>query len=899
MESVVLLPTTGNQINAVGKKQKGAGYSNFGGAVHTVSISVTNFIGRVYIEGSLETEPTESDWFNISLVNDLPYVEFPRIPSRPTGYVQGDTETLAYDFMGNYVWIRARLDRTYLNPPPVEAGTVGSIDQILLNFGALGGGAGFNKAEPGVTGPRGPAGFMGPTGTPGEATFTGATGPAGVQGPRGVTGPTGDTGYTGPQGIPGNATNTGATGSTGVTGAQGETGATGEQGIPGTATNTGATGPAGSLGTTGATGSTGASRTGATGATGADSTVPGPSGPPGATGAQGQTGADGVGLSGATGPTGVTGSAGATGVTGAQGTGVTGAPGTGVTGATGSQGFQGLTGATGQQGSFGGEAFEYIFDSSTVNSDPGAGKLRLDQTNFSIASALYIHSTDSNNVSIANFLATIDDSTSVIKGHFSVSSKANPADYALFAIVGSSAGGPAYYQVPCGWLSGSVSFLDGEDIIITFARTGDKGDPGSTGATGVTGALGPAGETGATGVAGSTGAQGQAGSTGSTGAQGGSGVTGATGSAGSAGSAGASGATGATGVTGATGNSGAVGATGATGQQGSFGGAAFDYTFDSSTVNSDPGLGRLRFNQVNISTASSLYINSIDDNSVSIANYLQTIDDSTSAIKGHFTVTDKLNPAVYALFAIIGTSSGGPSYFDVPCAWISGAVSLVNNENVIITFARTGDKGDAGPTGASGASGPVGATGATGNTGAASTVTGPVGNTGATGSAGVTGTTGSTGSGATGATGDTGATGPALTGPTGSASTVTGPTGASGSGPTGSTGATGLGIVYEFTISYNGSGAVNGVSSLPSGWSATFTSSTITVTHTVGKVPGGFYIWGQQSPSSTVYTVRGPNNIMNMSYDTLTAGQFILNNVTATNVGTVADGSARAVIVYT
>jgi len=417
MESVVLLPTTGNLINAVGKKQKGAGYSNFGGAVHTVSISVTNFIGRVYIEGSLETEPTESDWFNISLVNDLPYVEFPRIPSRPTGYVQGDTETLAYDFMGNYVWIRARLDRTYLNPPPVDAGTVGSIDQILLNFGALGGGVGFNKTEPGVTGPRGPAGFMGPTGTPGDATFTGATGPAGVQGPRGVTGVTGYTGYTGPQGIPGNATNTGATGSKGETGSQGATGATGEQGIPGTATNTGATGPAGQTGSS-ITGATGASITGAPGSTGAASMITGPIGAPGATGSMGPTGYTGAGSTG-------------------------------------------VTGATGQQG------------------------------------------------------------------------------------------------------------------------------------------------------------------------------------------------------------------------------------------------------------------------------------------------------------------------------------------------------------------------------------------------------------------------------------------------PEGS------GTAYEFLVSYNGSGAVNGVSGLPSGWSATFTSTSITVTHTVGKVPGGFYIWGQQSPSSTVYTVRGPNNIMNMSYDTLITNQFVLNNVTATNVGTVADGSARAVIVYT
>ena len=309
MESVVLLPTTGNQINAVGKKQKGAGYSNFGGAVHTVSISVTNFVGRIYVEGSLETDPSEGDWFSINLANDLPYVEYPRIPSRPTGFVQGDTGSLAFDFMGNYVWIRARLDRTYLNPPPVDVSTVGSVDQILLNYGALGGGLGFNQNQPGMTGPRGPAGAMGPTGADGIASNTGATGAAGVQGPRGATGVTGSmgpTGATGAQGIAGIDTNTGATGAQGVTG---PTGYLGPTGVPGTATNTGATGATGETGSTGALG------------------------PQVATGA---TGASITGATGDVGPQGPTGSVGATGATGAQGsTGVTGPSGASITGATG------------------------------------------------------------------------------------------------------------------------------------------------------------------------------------------------------------------------------------------------------------------------------------------------------------------------------------------------------------------------------------------------------------------------------------------------------------------------------------------------------------------------------------------------------------------------------------
>lgn len=172
MDSVVLLPTTGSNINLIGEKQKGAGYSNFAGASHTISITCNNFVGRIYVEASLEAVPQPQDWFAVPLESNLTYVQFPRIPSHPTGQIQGDTGTYAFTFYGNYVWVRARLDRTYLNPQPLDTSTVGSITQILMNYGAWG-----NQSSPyqGVTGPRGPAG---PQGMPG----TGATGATGAPG---------------------------------------------------------------------------------------------------------------------------------------------------------------------------------------------------------------------------------------------------------------------------------------------------------------------------------------------------------------------------------------------------------------------------------------------------------------------------------------------------------------------------------------------------------------------------------------------------------------------------------------------------------------------------------------------------------------------------------------------
>lgn len=298
MYSIILLETTSGQINVTGVKQRGAGYSNSIGNNHTISISLDSFVGRIYIEGSLAADPTADDWFTIPLGKGVPYLQYPMDPNKPTSGLLGDSGTFPYSFSGNFIWLRARVDRTYLNPPPVDPNLVGAVLRIYLNYGAIAPasntliGSGDGQGAQGPPGPQGPTGPGGSTGPAGIATNTGATGATGPTGPYGytgptgadsiVTGPTGPYGYTGPQGptgTPGTAVNTGATGSTGPAGSNGSAGPagpTGPTGIPGTATNTGATGPTGRQGVTGPTGV-------------------GPTGPKGNVGNQGPTGPSGYG----------------------------------------------------------------------------------------------------------------------------------------------------------------------------------------------------------------------------------------------------------------------------------------------------------------------------------------------------------------------------------------------------------------------------------------------------------------------------------------------------------------------------------------------------------------------------------------------------------------------------
>jgi hypothetical protein len=116
-----------------------------------------------------------------------------------------------------------------------------------------------------------------------------------------------------------------------------------------------------------------------------------------------------TGSQGATGSTGATGPTGATGATGEAST---------VTGPTGA------TGATGPAGQFGGATFEYEFDDAVVHTEIlGDGLFRFNNATPASASELFIAFIDGTGANIFNFLQTIDDSTSQIKGTFKVTKK--------------------------------------------------------------------------------------------------------------------------------------------------------------------------------------------------------------------------------------------------------------------------------------------------------------------------------------------------------------------------------------------------------------------------------------------------------------------------------------------
>jgi len=82
-------------------KQQGDGYYSQVDGIHTVAYHVSagfdaptsNFNGKIRMQGSLATAPTEDDWFDID-----------------STLFQSDSSTTvaSYNFTGNFVWVRAK-----------------------------------------------------------------------------------------------------------------------------------------------------------------------------------------------------------------------------------------------------------------------------------------------------------------------------------------------------------------------------------------------------------------------------------------------------------------------------------------------------------------------------------------------------------------------------------------------------------------------------------------------------------------------------------------------------------------------------------------------------------------------------------------------------------------------
>lgn len=98
--SAAKAPDGGNVFKSFA--EKGDGYFSASDGVHTVTYTVTpNFAGNLSMQATLATEPTENDWFTVTNTT-VTYAQ-PIVPATTT--------TNYANFTGNFVWVRARVER--------------------------------------------------------------------------------------------------------------------------------------------------------------------------------------------------------------------------------------------------------------------------------------------------------------------------------------------------------------------------------------------------------------------------------------------------------------------------------------------------------------------------------------------------------------------------------------------------------------------------------------------------------------------------------------------------------------------------------------------------------------------------------------------------------------------
>ncbi len=125
----------------------------------------------------------------------------------------------------------------------------------------------------------------------------------------------------------------------------------------------------------------------------------------------------------------------------------------------------------------------YVFSTTTTDSDPGSGFLRLDNATQSSATGIYIDDADGTGADVSGYLATWDDSTSTVKGHIILRSKATPATFHVFSVT-SLTDNTGYMDFTVSYVDGNGTIANNDPITVTFIRNGDQGDKGDKGDAG-------------------------------------------------------------------------------------------------------------------------------------------------------------------------------------------------------------------------------------------------------------------------------------------------------------------------------------------------------------------------------------------------------------------------------
>jgi hypothetical protein len=372
--------------------------------------------------------------------------------------------------------------------------------------------------------------------------------------------------------------------------------------------------------------------------------------------------------------------------------------------------------------------YKFTFSTTTTDSDPGAGTVRMNNASFGSTTQLFIDNTDSGGNTVTTWLDSLDDSTAAVRGVLRFEKQDDPTIYREFQVTGSIVDGTGYRKITVTPLVSGGSWSNGIAINATFYRTGNAGtdgyapgfrytysstttdsDPGAgtlrlNNATHSSATFAYVDNTDTAGATITTWLDGLDDSTQSnhkgyiriqkandpaiyreyvvTGS-----VTDGTGyrkiPLSHVASAGVLANSDPLVITfSRTGNAGVDGYD-----------PGYRYTYSTTTTDSDPGAGILRFNNSTFASITQLFFDNLGQSGADLTAWLDSLDDSGSAVKGSLRIQKAGDPAIYREFRVTGTVVDGTGYRKVPVSPTISNGSLANSDLVSITFARAGDPG--------------------------------------------------------------------------------------------------------------------------------------------------------------------------------------------------------------
>ena len=140
----------------------------------------------------------------------------------------------------------------------------------------------------------------------------------------------------------------------------------------------------------------------------------------------------------------------------------------------------------GQQGLQGvGAGLQFNLMTATIDADPGGpGNARLNATDRTTATKLWLDNTDINNAPMTGPIDSWDDSTSAVKGVLYIWNRANRAQFLVYNVTGAVVDKTGYREVPLAYVGGGTGAIaNATQCELVFIPAGNKGDTGAAGQT--------------------------------------------------------------------------------------------------------------------------------------------------------------------------------------------------------------------------------------------------------------------------------------------------------------------------------------------------------------------------------------------------------------------------------